>query len=219
MMYAKKRSFALFAMILVALSAFAVIGMSGDADAANINQTDIEANGFVQDKTGTLIVPVTNNDSADIKVIMTVTDAYDSSKVYSKQTIEDATLIAANSTVGMKADFSLGAGEKTVRITLTIVEGDDTFSGDSTTTFTHTIDVASSIWAGISVYLAIIFIVIVVIIGVVYYLRNKPKNKPTTTFTQLEAEKNAAEKESFSDLEAEKKKDTGKVKYVSSRRK
>lgn len=191
--------------LLMAVTAFAVIA-ADNSDAASdvrIYGDKIKADGFKNDADGTLVVPV-KSDLDGITVTMVVKEG---SKVLKTQNYE-----INNGDTDLKMTLRLNEGRHEVNITISI---DDVFQDAQSAN----INVGNNVWTNVTTYVAIIIVAIIVVIIAVVYMRANPRNKPTTTFTQLEEEKAAKAAQDSADEPKAEKKGTDKVKYVSSRRK
>lgn len=206
-----RKSVAVLAALLMAVTAFAVIVSSEESDAAGIsfNGDDIKASGFKDGHDGTLTLTVYNDDGEHItSVTVTVKEG---TKTYVER--EYAVVAGANT---IEVRFGMSQGTHAVDVS---VKG-----GESTWSASTEIVVADNVWSNIVTYLAVVLIAVIVIVIAVVYMRANPRNKPTTTFTQLESEKKAAS-EPAAPAKTEKKQykaaseETGKIKYTSSRRK
>lgn len=184
--------------VVMAMTAFSVVA---DDSSASTYLKDVTADGFMHDKTGTLHVTVNCNDSAGDVVTITVTENGNTLK-------SEAFNVETSGLTTCDLQFQLSQGTHDLTVTVVDELGNKTSSS-------ITLDVTKSIWSNITTYLAIAALAIIVLVIAVVYMRSNPKNKPTTTFTELEREKNAA-----SSTEPSKaSKPTGKIKYESSRRK
>lgn len=194
------KSVAISAALLMALCAFAVFAVdSSDAD----RTCSVDYGGFKQDKAGTITIIVPECIEGEV---LTFT-AKESSDVKDTATV----IVGEAGEATVKLSFKLSQGEHFITI-------DGTSSIDGTFHYFQTLPInsADNIWSHVTSYIVLIVVVIVVIVIAVLYIRAKPNNKPTTTFTQLEEEKKAARAESSKAAAPAK---TEKVKYTSSRRK
>ena len=115
--------------------------------------------------------------------------------------------------------YDLSAGTHQLSIELT--------NGGTTIYAHYDLNVAKNVWSNVTTYVALVIVAIIVVIIAVVYMRANPRNKPTTTFTELEQQEKAAKaaEPKAAPSKTEKKKyggseeDSGKIKYTSSRRK
>ena len=205
-----KKTFTLLAALLMALVAFGgIAAMADDSDAApGIDQAGIKASGFKQDRDGTLTIPVSVVDGDAAIVIK------EGSTV-----VKEQTQAVTADTASLAVSFRLPAGTHQLSIELT--------NGGSTISAYYDLNVAKNVWSNITTYVAIVVVALIVVIIAVVYMRANPRNKPSTTFTELEQQKaaKASEPQAAAPAKTEKKKyggseeDSGKIKYTSSRRK
>ncbi len=182
----------------MALAAFAVIADSSDASTTAIK--DVTHDGFMADKVGTLHVKVNcTEDSDEVKVTVT-----DNNKEILTQEFE-----VKNGETTLDVQFTLSAGSHDISVKVVCNDKSECSYG------LH-LDVKKSVWSNLTTYLAIVALAIIVIIIAVVYMRANPRNKPATTFTELEKQKNAAQGEESA---KSANKSTEKIKYESSRRK
>ena len=203
-----KKGLTLLAALLMTVVAFGAVAFASesDADGSGINQGSISASGFKQDRTGTLTVPVLVYDGE------ATLEVFENGNL-----LASMTQTVTGDTASLSVSFQLPAGKHTLDIRLTNV---------GTTTAQYELNVAKNVWSNLTTYVAIVIVAIIVVIIAVLYMRANPRNKPTTTFTELEQEKAAAKTEQpAAPAKTEKKKygasedDSGKMKYTSSRRK
>lgn len=205
-----KKFTAMFAVLVMLLTAFAVVAETEDADASvAIDQTGVSVSGFKQDKTGTLHVPVNCTEASDTVTIK----VSENGNEIATQTFE-----VVNGIQTLDISFKLHRGDHVLDIQSTDSNGDSTYAT------TGTFHVSKNVWSNVTTYLAIALIAIIIIIIAAVYIRANPRNKPTTTFTELEKQKNEAKKEAELTKTSKKEYDTGtkktdKIKYTSSRRK
>lgn len=185
---------------LLALAAVAVVASEG-SDAENVDFTNMRESGFIENKTGTLTIPIVN---VGIAQDVTVTIKEES------RTIATQVFSVPEGTSEIGVSFSLGSGTHTLNINVHFENYGTDFYNQ------HTTVVNDDIWANVGTYIAIVIVAIIVIIILVVYMRARPNNKPTTTFTQLEEEKKAAANKP---AESKAPSKTEKIKYTSSRRK
>lgn len=203
------RYLALLAALVIVLTGFAVVADSTDASTV-IDQTGISSSGFKQDQDGTLHVPVSCSDDT-ATVTLTVRE--------NGNEIKSQTYDVVNGRQTLDISFELKKGDHSLDITVT----DDHGYSSHAQTDVH---VKKNVWSNIATYAAIVVIAIIVVIIAVVYIRANPRNKPTTTFTELEREKNEAKKDAEMTKTAKKEygtpegqKKTDRIKYKSSRRK
>lgn len=190
----------LVALIAVAMVAtvFVTVADVSSAD-TTIESSSITADGFMHDKTGTLHIRVLCNDESDTITV----SATENGNILKSESIA---VVNGWNTVSLSFQLSQGHHD----ISVTVVDGNG-----NTTSGSITLDVSKSVWSNITTYLAIAVLAIIVLAIAVVYMRSNPRNKPTTTFTELENAKNAAKSEE----PAKPTRSTGKIKYESSRRK
>ncbi len=202
-----------FAALFVATAALAVF--ADDSDAVSIGSPT--ATGFNDNNsTGTLTVTASNDEANPTTFTLIVTDG-------SKQVASTEIKVDGNSTGKAEMKFQLGSGSHTLTVsgTYAVEEG---ASGDLDAV-SVTVSVGQSIWSGWVPYVALIIVGAIIVLVIYLWNRGRPKSKPTVSFNDLEDGKVAApaaatEKKKY---EGTPKKDdepsTGRVKYVSSRRK
>ena len=201
-----KKTFTLLAALLMTVVAFGAIVVASESDAIGINQDGISASGFKQDREGTLTIPVS---VVDGDATITVTE--------NGNVIKTQTQTVESTTTSISVSFKLSAGTHQLSIQLT--------NDGTTASAAYNLNVAKNVWSNLTTYVAIVIVAIIVVIIAVIYMRANPRNKPTTTFTELEQEKAAKSSEpQAAPSKTEKKKyggseETGKIKYTSSRRK
>ena len=186
-----KKTFTLLAALLMALVAFGAVAAASESDAIGIDENNIKASGFKQDRDGTLTIPVS---------------------------VEQTQAVTAD-TSSIAVTFRLSAGTHQLSIELT--------NGGTTVYAHYDLNVAKNVWSNVTTYVALVIVAIIVVIIAVVYMRANPRNKPTTTFTELEQQEKAAKaaEPRAAPSKTEKKKyggseeDSGKIKYTSSRRK
>jgi len=168
-------------MAFISLSAFA----SEDSDAMMAISDNPRAEGFANNSNGTLTINFNNTDGVETQIRITVTDLYDSNRVYTSQTVT-----VPDGKNDIEISFRIGdAGDHNVRITC---EPEDLFYYDGTKYLnqqTMTISVSKSIWSNTTTYIAIAAIAILIVIAAVLKMRSVPATKPDTTFTELERQK------------------------------
>ncbi|MBO4502447.1 MAG: hypothetical protein J5707_02175 [Candidatus Methanomethylophilus sp.] len=199
--YAKRSRIAVALLAVVMMFSATAVLIADDSEANSANLASLSTSDFYGGKNGTITVPVTI-DSGDCALTISVYE-YDLDNP-----IAERSITANTGTTSISISFALSTGTHH----LTVKVSDGTLLGQSTIE----VDVKEDIWSNVGTYLALVVIAIVVIVIVVVYMRAKPNNKPTTTFTQLEAEKKAASAAPEKEKSAPK---TEKVKYTSSRRK
>ena len=188
--------------VIMAMTAFAVVADASDAASARTQIFDVSADDFTEDKSSTLHIKVNCIDDDGDHITVTVKE-------------NDKVLKTAEYDVGYgetPLDISFSVSKGTHELTIYVVDGTQVESHASIT-----INAKDDVWSNITTYLAIVFLAIIIIIIIVVYMRANPRNKPTTTFTELERQK----KEAAANAEepAKPSKSTGKIKYESSRRK
>ena len=199
--YAKHSRMAVALLAVVMMFSATAVLIADDSEANSANLASLSTSDFYGGKNGTITVPVTI-ESGDCTLTISVYE-YDLDNP-----IAERSITANTGTTSISISFALSTGTHH----LTVKVSDGTLLGQSTIE----VDVKEDIWSNVGTYLALVVIAIVVIVIVVVYMRAKPNNKPTTTFTQLEAEKKAASAAPEKEKSAPK---TEKVKYTSSRRK
>lgn len=152
-----------------------------DSDATvsfiNVTQGKITSDG------GDLYVEFKNDESAERTVTITVTNSNTGAVVGT------ATVTIPASTENYKATVHVnfgGTGEYNAKITCT----PSSYFDPGINYTTEIVTVTDSIWSSWTAYAAIAIVVILVVIAVFLHMRNAPKIKPDTTFTELESEKN-----------------------------
>lgn len=187
--------------IVMAMTAFAVVADASDAS-TGIDSNSISASEFKDGKTGTLHIKVNNNDEVEDQITVTVSE--------NGKTLAEADFVIYPDTHNVDLSFQLSKGTHDLSIQVKDKAGNITKAS-------FALDVKKDVWSNLTTYLAIAFLAIIIIIIAVVYMRANPRNKPTTTFTELERQKNEAAAKAE---EPEKPaKSTGKIKYESSRRK
>ena len=187
--------------IVMAMTAFAVVADASDAS-TSIDQFGITASEFKDGKTGTLHIKVNNNDEVEDQITVTVSE--------NGRTLAEADFVIYPDTHNVDLSFQLSKGTHDLSIQVKD-------KAEHITKASFALDVKKDVWSNLTTYLAIAFLAIIIIIIAVVYMRANPRNKPTTTFTELERQKNEAAAKAE---EPEKPaKSTGKIKYESSRRK
>ncbi|MCQ2085382.1 MAG: hypothetical protein MJZ21_04465 [archaeon] len=194
------KSVAISAALLMALCAFAVFAVE-DSDAESFGSNDVKVSGFKQDKAGTITVTV--HECAPEHVVKIVA-------------LEDGVIKGEGAEIAHEEDVAISISFKLSQGTHEIVLKGYVDGSEFGVPQYVTVESADNIWSHVTSYIVLIVVVIVVIVIAVLYIRAKPNNKPTTTFTQLEEEKKAARAESTKAAAPAK---TEKVKYTSSRRK
>ncbi len=203
MNYAKINNKYLAALLAVfmALAAFAVIADSSNAsDASTTAIKDVTDDGFMDDKVGTLHIKVNCTEESD-EITVTVID--NNNEILTKE------FEVKNGETTLDVQFKLSEGGHDLSVKIVCKDKSEVYSA-------HHVDVKKSVWSNITTYLAIVALAIIVIIIAVVYMRANPRNKPTTTFTELEKQKNASQGEESAQSA---NKSTEKIKYESSRRK
>ncbi|MFA7062584.1 MAG: hypothetical protein WC132_00355 [Methanomethylophilus sp.] len=198
---------AAFAIVLMAFTCTAIL-TADDSDASmagldgNITYSD-----FAERSAGTIHVTVINYDTVAHDVTVTAVNPDNETEVYATQTIIIEANDDQNATGTAALTFNLSAGTHTVEIICTPTE----YFADGYNTAIVTIDVPASIWSGWTPYIVLIAIGVIIIIAVYYVMRNRVKEKPDVTFTQL-----AEEKKKGKELpNAEKKSTTQRRRYNS----
>ena len=203
-----KKTFTLLAALLMALVAFGAVAAASESDAIGIDENNIKASGFKQDRDGTLTIPV-----SVVEGDATITIKENGSL------IKEQTQAVTADTSSIAVTFRLSAGTHQLSIELT--------NGGTTIYAHYDLNVAKNVWSNVTTYVALVIVAIIVVIIAVVYMRANPRNKPTTTFTELEQQEKAAKaaEPRAAPSKTEKKKyggseeDSGKIKYTSSRRK
>ena len=200
-----KKTFTLLAALLMTLVAFGAVAAASESDAIGIDENSIKASGFKQDRDGTLTIPVSVVEG-DATIAIKENGSL----------IKEQTQAVTADTSSIAVTFRLSAGTHQLSIELT--------NGGTTVYAHYDLNVAKNVWSNVTTYVAVA--IIIVIIAVVY-MRANPRNKPTTTFTELDQQEKAAKaaEPRTAPSKTEKKKyggseeDSGKIKYTSSRRK
>jgi hypothetical protein len=130
---------------------------------------------------GEIYVYLDNTEDTSISVKIVITNNNTKNEV--GNTIQDIPAKSEHYKVTVNVNFG-GTGEYNAKITCT-----DTTTGEITYT-TMTVTVTDTVWSSWTAYAAIAIVVILIVIAVFVHMRNAPKIKPDTTFTELEAEKN-----------------------------
>ncbi len=213
-MISSRNVLVVFAALFVATAALAVF--ADDSDAVSIGSPT--ATGFNDNNsTGTLTVTASNDEANPTTFNLIVMDG-------SKQVSSATITVDGNSTGKVEMKFQLGSGSHTLTVsgTYAVEEG---ASGDLDAV-SVTVSVGQSIWSGWVPYVALIIVGVIIVLVIYLWNRGRPKSKPTVSFNDLEDGKVSApaavtERKKY---EGSSKKDdnessTGRVKYVSSRRK
>ncbi len=195
------RYIAVLVAVIMAMTAFAVVADASDAS-TSVDSSGISASEFKDGKTGTLHIKVNNNDEVVDQITVTVSE--------NGKTLAETSTDISNGTHEVDLSFQLSTGTHDLSITVKDQAG-------NTTKASFTLEVKKDVWSNLTTYLAIAFLAIIIIIIAVVYMRANPRNKPTTTFTELERQK--AEAAAKAEEPEKPAKSTGKIKYESSRRK
>lgn len=184
-MMSGKKILAIALTAVMALSFAATVADGSDASGMGKGT----AGEFKEGKTGTVTFAVTNTEANDIEAVFKVYIDVASADI-TDSTVPDETVTETLSegTNTVEISFSLGAGSHTVIVK---ASSEDTVFDAGADSFELKISVEESVWSNVTTYLALIAVIIIVAIGVFYYIRNKPKSAPTTTFTELEEQKKA----------------------------
>ncbi len=198
--YANRNKLAVVLLAVLTVFASAAIIAADSSDADTFNPNDISASGFIENKSGTLSIPMYTE--APRTVIVRVVEE-------GRVLVDDKVFNDVEGNVTLKVSFVLGVGTHNLDVTVKI-------GSDPAVPSQIQVTVAKDIWSSVGTYIALLIVAIVVIAIVFVYMRARPNNKPTTTFTQLEEEKKAATSAPKETKAAPK---TEKIKYTSSRRK
>ncbi len=152
---------------------------NSDATVSFINVTQ----GKITSDGGDLYVEFMNDEAAERTVTITVTNSNTDAVVGTATVTIPADV--ANYKATVHVNFG-GTGEYNAKITCTPSSYFDPGINYTTTIVT----VTDSVWSSWTAYAAIAIVVILVVIAVFFHMRNAPKIKPDTTFTELETEKN-----------------------------
>lgn len=200
--YANRNKLAvvLLTVLTVFASATILAADASDADSSNLN--NISASDFYSNKDGTLTLPVELDNTRNITITVK-----ENGNTIASRTLTDV----ASTTHSVSISFSLSEGTHDLLVAIDISNGVSYHNETN-----YELNVKKDIWSSVGTYIALVIVAIVIIAIVVIYMRARPNNKPTTTFTQLEEEKKAAAAAPEKEKAAPK---TEKIKYTSSRRK
>ena len=198
--YANRNKLAVVLLALLTVFSAGAVLASDASDADNAYLNSISASDFYENKNGTLTIPIQLDGDRTIHVVI---------KENGNTVVDKTFTDVPASTTSVSVSFSLSAGTHILNDICVTIGGVD-FHGN------YTLEVKKDIWSSVGTYIALVIVAIVIIAIVVIYMRARPNNKPTTTFTQLEEEKKAAAAAPEKEKAAPK---TEKIKYTSSRRK
>ena len=197
--YANRNKLAVVLLTVLTVFASAAIFVTDDSDANSATPSALSTSDFIANKSGTITIPV--NIDTDSTLTIRVTE--ESNEIAKRD------VAVTPGITSISISFSLSAG--THQLIVWVSEGSTSLGSQNVE-----INVKEDIWSNVGTYIALVIVAIVVIAIVVIYMRAKPNNKPTTTFTQLEEEKKASAAAPEKEKAAPK---TEKIKYTSSRRK
>ena len=219
-----KKSLVAVLALFMACAAFAVV--ADDSDAANVVSigTIKETKEFQENHSGTITVNVNNGEGQKVTVTLT---AKEGSSVKDTETIE----LDPEHGTNVEMSFTLGSGDHTITVTATGTYEDGTTAPIVGGPLEITVHSNSSVWSGWMAYAALVVVVIIAALMVYMWMRGRPKKTPGVTFADLEQGKVPAQAQQPSDTSKKmytaepktesktEKSSSGRMKYVSDRRK
>ena len=191
-----------FALVLAFLAVPVTLSLSENHSAANppdeeglyFDSGNIEIGSFDVLSTGTLKVPILNWTDQSVTITrIYVTMLHSSDKLNEKTNIVVPPRVDDETPGKIVVEFSFRIQNQGNQYVEVIAEPSDAFPSGARTG-SLTINVASSIWAEATTYIAIVVVIIIIALAAFLKMRSNPVSKAssTKTFTQLDAEKKAS---------------------------
>ena len=217
----KKSLVALVAFLMACTALVAVMSEDTDAADADIAIGSLKATDFKEKHDGTLSFGIANNSNQDVTITV---NAMEGSSVLKSTVI---VMTASQKSTDGKLTFQLGSGGHSIRVFgSAVITGTDTPVDVSSPADTITIHVDKSIWSGWAPYVALVIVALIIVLMIYVWSRGRPAKKPAVTFSDLEEGKVSAPaasadtgKKMFEAEPKEEKKSSGRMKYISDRRK